>query len=409
MAKVLIVLDAKFPFDIRVDKEISALAPWHEITLACAKDSNHDFNPEGYKIERILPTTDKKTKLAQELFTGLFFWDPLIERALKKHLKENRYDVIHVHDLPAFKTVFKLRGKAKVILDLHENYPEASQIWHQWRKSKLIRIKNQIIHSLNRWKRFEAYAVHKADMVIAVVEEMKTKLCREHGVSPAKVEVITNAETKDFILKIDASNTSRADLINNGLMTENAFNLHYIGGIGPHRGLDDAIKGLALYHQQAHAKPAILHIVGGGHPDNIAHLRNVAQSHHASAWVRFHQPVPFSEVAALMKYTDLNIIPHKSNGHCNHTIPHKLFQCMMTGTPLLVSSSPPLERHIRPSNSGSVFESDNPTSFMQTLDRIISNYDAAKAKAELAKQILAKNKWYWDDCAERLVKIYEQL
>lgn len=409
MAKVLVVLDAKYPFDIRIEKELSALAEFHDITLACSRDSDPSFAPKNFKIERILPSVDKKTKLIQEIFTGLFFRDPLLQKALRPHLALHQYDLIHIHDLPGFKTVYRLRGKAKVILDLHENYPEASQIWHQWRKSKLIQIKNAFIHSFKRWKRHEGYAVTKADIVIAVVDEMKTKLCIEHGISPEKVHVITNSETKSFTDRLRSSNLTREELIHDGLITSNAFNLHYVGGIGPHRGLDDAINGVAAYSRGQNAKRAILHIVGGGHSDNIRYLKSVAEKAMAESMVKFHSSVPFNKVAAIMMHTDLNIIPHKSNGHCDNTIPHKLFQCMMTETPLLVSSSPPLARHIQPWSAGFVFEAENPTSFADVLQQITSNPNEAQKRGIKARAILEKNKWYWENTASKLQELYNSI
>ncbi len=405
MSKVLMVLEGKYPFDIRVEKEISALCHAHEITLFCSKDSAPDYTPTDFKILRSGPSVGKLTKTLRDTHLGFFFFDLQYYLAIKAALKKNHYDIIHVHDLSLFNTVKKAAKHERVILDLHENLPEATQIWFNWRKSWPIRLKNKLVNNYNRWQSFEKKAVHEADHVIAVVDEMKAKLIREHKVNPNKITVVTNAESVRFSDVVQAA----ASIDTSAILNKTDFNLLYVGGIGPHRGLDDAIIGMASLIKHSQASNAKLHIVGSGHADNINHLKHLVHLHQLEGVVFFHGSVPFNHVSALMQHANVNIIPHKSNGHCDNTIPHKLFQCMMSNAPLLVSSSAPLARIVQGCNGGYVFEADQPADFAQVALEILQNPDQAMQRARQAKDAVTTGKLNWENTAEILLSLYKQL
>lgn len=405
MSKVLMVLEGKYPFDIRVEKEISALYHCHDITLFCSKDSPADFQPTKFKITRGGPSINKWTKTLRDIRLGFFFFDLPYFLAIREELNKNSYDIIHVHDLTLFNTVRRAAKHEILVLDLHENYPEATQIWFIWRKSWLIRLKNSLVNNYRRWQRFEKKAVNDADHVIAVVDEMKSKLVREHGADPNKITVVTNAESLHFSDIIEAS----ASLDTSAILKKEHFNLLYVGGIGPHRGLDDAIAGMAKLISHPEARNAKLHIVGSGHADNIAYLKHQAEQLGLSESVFFHGSVDFKQVSALMQQADINIIPHKSNPHCDNTIPHKLFQCMMSNAPLLVSSSAPLARIVESHNAGYVFSANDPFDFSQKTLAIIHHPMDAKQRALNAHHAVINQSLNWENTAEILLSLYQQL
>ena len=79
--------------------------------------------------------------------------------------------------------------------------------------------------------------IAEADHVIAVVKEMKDRLISAHNVSDSHISVISNTEPKSFdTLQIDEKITSQF---------KDQFIVSYIGGFGPHRGIDTAILGMS--------------------------------------------------------------------------------------------------------------------------------------------------------------------
>src|SRR5690606_16054350 len=82
---------------------------------------------------------------------------------------------------------------------------------------------------------------------------------------------------------------------------------------------------------------------------------------------------PFRKFYSYMSQASVNVIPHQSNGHTDNTIPHKLFQGMMAGKPLLVSSSAPLKRVVEACGSGLVFEAGNPQDFADKVKQLAAD------------------------------------
>lgn len=382
--------------DIRVQKEIIGLQNNFDVDLFCSSSSS--YYESNIKIYRKGPSTKKISKGLREIAISLFAFDPVMYFKLKKLLQKEAYDFIHVHDLPQFNTVYHITRNIKslLILDMHENYPEAVKTWFSWRKSSLIRLKNHFLFNYKRWQKLEKKAVHRAYHIIAVVQEMKMKLIQEHGIPEDKITVISNYESKSFLKTISSIETN---------FKNNKFNVLYMGGLGPHRGLDDAISAIALLKFQL----VELHIYGSGHKDNIDYLKKLVMDKDLQQQVFFHKPINFSQVPSLMSAADLNIIPHKKNGHCDNTIPHKLFQAMLVNKPLLVSNSTPLERTIEYGRLGYVFEANNPKSFALQLEEIYSDYSTAKIKAYHAFEKVTLGKMNWENESVRLNTLYSSL
>lgn len=202
------VLDGNYPMDIRVQKEINGLQNNFDVELFCSSSSSsYDSN---IKIYRNGPSTKKISKGLREISISLFAFDPVMYFRLKKLLKKGAYDFIHIHDLPQFSTVYYVTRNLNclLILDMHENYPEAVKTWFSWRKSSLIRFKNHFLFNFKNWQKLENKAVHRANHIIAVVQEMKIKLIHEHGISEDNITVISNYESKSFPKNISAIETN---------------------------------------------------------------------------------------------------------------------------------------------------------------------------------------------------------
>ena len=98
---------------------------------------------------------------------------------------KNSIRVLHVHDLPLTGTTLKLQEnfKTPVVIDFHENYPDALRTWFEWRKNPFVKLKNRLFMNPERWTVLERKAAHESDRVIAVVDEMKS---RDNGLSTSR-------------------------------------------------------------------------------------------------------------------------------------------------------------------------------------------------------------------------------
>ena len=124
--KILMVLDHEFPPDIRVENEIEALSDnGHEIHLACYTRQNR---PQFEKKDKLIIHRKRisaflyKSSVAALTFPFYFlFWKNFLLEILAKE----KFDAIHVHDLPLVNVGITMKKKffIPVTADLHENWP----------------------------------------------------------------------------------------------------------------------------------------------------------------------------------------------------------------------------------------------------------------------------------------------
>lgn len=398
------IVDGSYPNDIRVRKEAETLAKsGKKIMVVCPKYFTQIGLEEinGVLVYRIGNNYTIFKKGINDVIESLFNVNPFFYFNLKKVFRNYPINFLHVHDLPLAGTGYLFKSKTqKLILDLHENYPEALKTWFSWKKNKLIKIKNTIFFNPKKWSKKERKYCEKYDKIICVVDEMKEKLINNFGIKEQKLMVISNYEKKSF------SENFNREVVGN-LLDSDVFSITYIGGFGPHRGLDTTIKGMPkIIEKIPNAK---LYLIGKGSLDVEVKLKDLVRENELDDAVKFVGYRPFNEVASIMKKSNLNIIPHKANEHTDNTIPHKLFQIMMSKSLLLVSSCKPLKRLVDKHDAGLVFEAENPEDFALKVINIHDNYEKLTYKTENAYSAVMEKGENWDNESLKLFELYNQL
>jgi len=397
------LLHEVYPDDIRVSKETKSLIKsGFEIHILCLNRKNESAEEivNGIHMHRIPIAQTFFWRGIWDILLAISFVQPVFLRRLKALHKKENFALFHVHDLPLAKTAIlaaKKSSNVKVVLDLHENYPEALKVWFQWKRNPLIRLKNSVFFGFERWLNYEKKACHEANHLIVVVEEMQERLLTLHKLSKNKISVVTNSEGQSFL------NQERIPDIYE--RTSKDFILAYTGGVGPHRGVDVAIEGLSL----TKAKNIRLEITGSLSADSKEWLINLATKHKVLDRVRINGYQPFHKFFSYMAFADVNLIPHNRNGHTDHTIPHKLFQGMMVGKPVIVSDTPPLERVVKATNSGLIFEAGNAQDFAKQVDLLYDNPAKAKEFGDNGNQATTKGIWNWEHTGKNLIELYSNL
>ena len=396
------MLNARYPEDIRVRKETSALThAGVEVHLLCLK---YPGEPErevvnGIQVHRISAGVNNYQLAFWDVVMSVNHIHPRFRKALARILKEEKIDAVHVHDLPLAGTALSLKKKMKltVIADFHENYPDALNTWFQWKTNPIARLKNYLFLNPARWKRFEAATARESDAVIAVVDEMKTRLIKEYQIAPEKIQVVTNTEEKNFARQqLDPSVYPSL---------KGKFIVTYSGGVGPHRGIDVAIQSM----QYLKDLPEIqLAIVGSGSRPVMLRLKQIVKDL-GLAQVHFFGYVPFSSFYSVMHFADVNIIPHQSNGHTDNTVPHKLFQGLMAGKPLLVSSSAPLKRLVEKYQSGLVFKAGDAADCALMIRKLYEQPDLVQRLGENGRRASMEGDANWEETQRHLIDLYQTL
>jgi len=391
--RILMILQADFPPDIRVEKEVRSLAhAGHEVHLICK-------NVTGRKDEEIYPDLLYIHRL-RAAKSWLHRWDnlrmfpipqnPVWKQRICEVIQNFGIEAIHVHDLPLAPLAVKLGRKFNlpVIFDMHENYPAALKAWRKRGPEKLL--KNAWVA---RW--VEKRVVHQVDRIIVVIEEQKVRLVNM-GVPPDRIRVISNTvDIKHF------HPTNGTQQIRKKLAAE--YILIYVGGVDENRGLETLIEAFSIVAKKNFSTKLL--ILGDGRKRHELECKVKARGLVGrvifTGWVNFHQVPDY--IAA----SDVCLVPHPSNEHSDTTVPHKIFQYMALGKPVIVSDAKPLARIIRETKAGVVFRSNDPRELAEV---IFSLQDKRKRKALGEKgQHAVREKYNWKHTAETLLTLYSEL
>lgn len=401
------VLGGYFPPDIRVEKEAKALiSAGHEVYLLSLgrEGMPEKENINGINVIRVFPSRIFLSRVWRFFWFSVFFNDPLWKRHLQEVIKQYEIDVVHVHDLPLVKTAISVAKKfgIPVIADLHENYPEAIKALKKRKMNLKSKIFNTII-PVWRWKRLEESVLQHVDRVITVVEEAKEHYVNDCGIPPQKVTVVMNAEDLEKFSRLNIDKKLFNYLAN---IYKDNFVISYIGGFGPHRGIDTAIKAMPKILEEI--PNARLLLIGGKDTEYETYLKELCRSLKVEKNVKFTGWVDFSLVPLYIAISDVCLVPHYASGHTNTTIPHKLFQYMAMGKPVVVTDCKPLKRIVEECKCGIVVPSGDHEKMAEAIIKLYKDKDYARLLGENGRKAVEK-KYNWENEAKKLIKLYDCL
>lgn len=397
----MVLEDRYFPPDIRVEKEARALlnAGHKIILLSLGREGGLLVEDvRGIQVIRILPPKNILSRLHRFIPFSLFFVDSFWKAVLEDIMKHYKIDVIHVHDLPMVKTAQIVAKKCgiSIIADLHENFPEALKEGRKGYRSLYTKISGSLL-SPSRFNRMAKSILLQIDHIITVIDEGKEFYSQEYGIPKNKISVIMNTE--------DLEHYDAISIQNNLLFKwQNNFVVSYIGGFGPHRGIDTAIKAMsAIVEAIPHAK--LLLVGGKGSPSFEQSMRDLCKELEVEDYVEFTGWVDFQQVPTYIALSSVCLIPHHASGHTNSTIPHKLFQYMAMKKPIVTTDCVPLKRIVEETHSGIVVLSGDARAMAEAVIRIYHNPDLARQCGENGRKAV-ETKYNWKNESEKLIKLY---
>jgi glycosyltransferase involved in cell wall biosynthesis len=236
--------------------------------------------------------------------------------AMTRLHKANRYDVIHIHNMPDF-LVFaawypKLTG-AKLILDIHDVVPELfATKFH-------TRFKSAYVGLLTAVEKLSAKFV---DHVI-----VSNHLWYDTVVARSAPE----EKCSVFINHVDPEMFSR----HTKTRTDGKFIILFPGSLQWHQGLDIAIK--AFVHVKSEVPSAEFHIYCGVGGDKQGELRQLVQQLGLEESVKFNTGVALDQMAQVIANADLGVVPKRADSFGNEAYSTKIMEFMSQGVPVVVS------------------------------------------------------------------------
>ena len=392
--KILMVLSSKtFPPDGRVEREARDLIKDNHQVYMMARRGENQAKAECYNNINVIrvPLPFQGKKAVSDLIY-FFLQRYVIFFHIVNACKKNGIDVLHVHDLPyALATVLAAKVlKIPVVFDMHEYYAVMLKMSFEARSYRKFKPFAFILLWLLKIE--EKYACKNASKVILVADEHIERILFL-GVKRNNIMIVTNTEDIDHF-----SNLSDDPAILTKY--QNEFIILYVGGFSPHRGLDTAIDAMPNVLKQI--PNARLLLVGDG--NNRKELEELVKDQDLKACITFTGFQKFEKLPSYIKICDIGLIPHISTPHIETTMPNKIFQFMMLGKPVIVSSTKPMMRIVEETKCGWIFKERDSDDLARAI---------IEAKESSQIEILGKNgkaavekKYNWQKTVEPLLELY---
>jgi glycosyltransferase involved in cell wall biosynthesis len=394
---ILMVLSTNtFPPDRRVEREARDLIrDGHRVFLMARRAPGQSDRQvyEGVTIIRVPLPFQRRRVLADcayylvQRYLMLFY----ILRTCRRH----DIEALHCHDLPyAFATALAAGIlNLPFVLDLHEHYTAMLHMGFQSATYRPFRLFSGMLLAVLRCE--ERFAARRANRVVVVAEEHIPRIVGL-GVARERIIEVTNTEDGGYFagLPIDPELTQRFG---------DAFVILYIGGFDPERGIDTALEAMPAVLKEI--PNAMLVLIGKG--VSRAELERQSESLGLGQQVVFLDFQPFSALPSFIQRGEVFLIPHISTPLIEVTMPNKLFQPMILGKAVLVSSTGPMMRVVHDARCGLVFKERDPQSLAE---QIIALRDP-DLRTRLGKngRRAVENKYNWAHTVAPLLEVYRNL
>lgn len=346
-----IFVDNNLNHDVRVKKQISQYQRLgFEIKVLC-----FEYHPSDKKNDSILPYQIKRIKLSKRLRNGLKIVDGrtniyglLLTHWACKFLKSYEVAIFHVHDLylskPCANAIRKCGSKAHLILDLHENYPEAVTHYGA-NKSNLTKW----LFNAKKWKTKEKSFLACTQVIITLSKSFQKDLQKKYKeLQNHRFVVLPNTlDIGDF----EASQKKETIKIPWKGINDPTF--VYFGVIAKRRGIHLTLKAFRELNEEG-VKVNLL-LIG---PIDKSEKHEIQQEMNflSKKGCLCHIPwINLNDLESYLTLSDVALSPLEKNKQHESGIANKIFQYMYGSLPIISSDCRPQKDLIQDNDIGSIF------------------------------------------------------
>ena len=396
--KIGMILDEYFPPDDRPEKEaLSLIEQGYSVSLLCPAQSSEKLE-EDYK--GIIITRFKLNRFIRRKFRPLYlllpFYKWIWKNKIRRFIKKNKLDVIHIHDLPLTDIVYSLtKGTSiKIVCDQHEYYSNwiANTAHYNTKIGK-------VVNKFSNWVKYEKENLQKADLVITVEEPLRQEYIRNIGIPSNRIITVPNTPTYKFFKNFSPN----MELKNK---YKNYFILFYAGTIDSLRGIDMIIRALPKLEKTI---PNIKFIIAGRAFKNFS-VFDFAKSIKASGLIDFIGWIP---IEALPSYIELSQIclftPKADRVEINNTIATKIYQYLALHKPIIVSQARMMKNFVEKNGLGVSVKYGDIEGFTEAVIGIYRDYNNySKQVKKNSEQLFKAKSIFWEQTVKNMLNYYKR-
>ena len=394
MKNIGIIVDNDFNDDTRVRKEVEILKKGgHNIHVLCfAYDKKKYSSIQGVNVCRI--------KIKKRIKNILFFfinrvplYELLWKKEIKKFVKKNSVDVLHVHDLYMSKSVHlaikSLKREIPLILDLHENYPYAVQSYN-WTKGGF----RNFLSNPKAWLKKESKYLSYASKLIVLSEYFRQDLLQQYNFID-KNDIVSFPNVIDLrqfeLYKVDSK-----------VEKSNKVTLMYFGGVAERRGIFETLtvfeNGL---ERGLNIELLIIGPIDKADKNRFLHEINKLKLKDSINYIPW---IDISELVTYMHISDIFLSPLIKNKQHESGVANKIFQYMYGAKPIIVSDCKPQKELVESFNCGLSYSTQK-----EYLDCVTQLVENKELRAKLGTNGFKKlyEKYDSGDYEKILLRLYD--
>ncbi len=337
--------------------------------IALRKDGlSHSSILRGVRVIRIQDRIKNERNQLTYIYRVLKFMVKALLIISKEHSR-NRYDLIHVHNMPDFLVFSTLYAKvtgAKVILDIHDVVPELyATMFASGRKSLLYKL-TLGLEKFSAW-----YADH---VVVANHIWHETVVCR--SAAREKCSVVLNYPDPAVFFPRESREP------------DGRFIIVYPGSLNHRQGVDIAIRAFALI--RGTLPKAEFHIYGDG--GGRQELEGLVSELGLEDRVLLKGSLPIYDVADEMGKADLGVEPKRNDLFAGDAMSTKILEFMSVGVPVIASDTR-VHKYYFNENVLRFFHNEDEKDLAEAIVRIAKDQIYRKRLAKAGKEFAADFSW----------------
>ncbi|NNF11889.1 MAG: glycosyltransferase family 4 protein [Gemmatimonadetes bacterium] len=347
----------------------------HVVTYHLGEDPP-DATFEIHRIARI-PTYSKTS--AGPSYQKLAVLDPLLAFELRRLLRVHRFDVIHAHHFEGLLVADLARSKRAppIVFDAH-TLLESELPYYGLGLPRGV--KRALGRRLDRW--FPGRAEH----VIAVTDDIRSRLIESGAAAAESVSVIPNGVESDVFA------APRPPRLRNGQPRR----LIFTGNLAPYQGIDFMLDAFRVLRQQRDDVRLTI-----ATEDSFTPYEQTAIDMGIRSFIDVHE-VDFSRVPELLGEAEIALNPRVD---CDG-LPQKLLNYMAAGRPVVSFAGS--AKHLTDGRHGTVVEDRDVEGFARAIDDLLS--DSAWAHGlGTAGRTMVRNELSWEATAARVEALYHRV
>ena len=236
------------------------------------------------------------------------------------------------------------------------------------------------------------------DGITVITNLYQGDISRRLRICPANIGV-WGSGVRDSIFDPQRIDKARADGLRWDLGLEEKVVIMYHGYLSPHRGLQEAVKALALLDAQGYDQVALV-LLGDG--PVVTEISSLAETRGVSHAVKLIHSVPYGEVPDYLSMADGGILPFPNVEWWKMSSPLKLMEYLAMEKPVILTDMPAHRAVLGDAECAFYISDNSPAHIAGAIRKLVQRKDTLPEIGKRGREIVL-GKFTWERQAKNIL------